>query len=354
MGIVYKAHDRTLNSEVALKIMAPSLADHPRRVERFKREVILARKVAHPNVCRIYDIGQNKGLHYVSMEYIDGRTLAEMLEEGPIPRERGIPLVTEILLALQAAHQAGVIHRDLKPQNIMIDLEGKPHIMDFGISIPLDYSPITTTGALVGTPLYMAPELLQNQRADQRSDLYSAGIVLHEIFTGKKPFDADNRAAALMGQIKSRSARSRALTGELEAIILKALKKNPSERYQSVDQILQDLHQLSHPARRRKRPIVYALIVAVGLVGMVAGLAMWKQRQSHPERANTSVTNSPQPQDVKVPVRITSLGAHPCGICIRRAHAGHSGTTKANSHDPLLDRRGVFYRAQRYERATDR
>lgn len=306
MGIVYKAHDRTLNSEVALKIMAPSLADHPRRVERFKREVILARKVAHPSVCRIYDIGQNKGMHYVSMEYLNGRTLAEVLEDGPIPLEKGIFLATEILLALRAAHHAGVIHRDLKPQNIMIDQEGKPHIMDFGISVPLDYTPMTTTGALVGTPLYMAPELLQNQKADQRSDLYSAGIVLHEIFTGRKPFDVENRVAALLAQVKFTPARLKTLTGELEAIILKALKKNPSERYQTVDEILRDFHNLNRIGDRKNKLIAAAMIVAIALVAVIS-IRSLTRKQILTVPANATSVVSPHPDIEKLPVRITSL-----------------------------------------------
>ncbi|HSP07871.1 MAG TPA: serine/threonine-protein kinase, partial [Acidobacteriota bacterium] len=159
MGTVFKALDRILDIPVALKTMNPEISTDEKTLARLKREVILARKVAHPNVCRLYDIGECDGIHYVSMEFVEGMTLSDMLLlRGKLPPAEGLQILRQVLLALQEAHRARVIHRDLKPQNIMVDVHQRAFIMDFGISFSADVERLTTTGMMIGTPRYMAPE----------------------------------------------------------------------------------------------------------------------------------------------------------------------------------------------------
>jgi serine/threonine protein kinase len=249
MGAVYKAVDKILEVPVALKIMSDKVIQSARTLERFKREVILARKVAHPNACRIYDIGESAGIHYVSMEYLEGKTLAEMLqEEGRLTPEVGVPILRQVLLALQEAHRAGVIHRDLKPQNIMVDLNQRTCIMDFGISISSDVHRVTQTGVMIGTPLYMSPEQFEDKNIDHRSDIYSMGVIMFQMFAGRLPFEATSPMAIIFAHLKSQPPKPTEFTPdlpqELEDIILKALEKEPQNRYQNVRELLHALEPL--------------------------------------------------------------------------------------------------------------
>jgi len=251
MGKIYKATDKILEVPVALKIM--ELIHHDERsIERFKREVVVARKVAHPNVCRIYDMGESGGLHYVSMEFLEGRTLAEMLrKEGRFTPEVGIPLLKQVLQALQEAHRVGVVHRDLKPENIMVDLSHRAHIMHFGISISFDVGRLTQTGALVGTPYYMAPEQFEGKNTDHRADIYSLGVIMFQMFTGRLPFESDTPMAIIFAHLKSEPPKpasiAKDIPPELEAIILKALQKDAEQRYQTVRDLLAALEPLLAP-----------------------------------------------------------------------------------------------------------
>jgi len=251
MGKIYKATDKILEVPVALKIM--ELIHHDERsIERFKREVVVARKVAHPNVCRIYDMGESGGLHYVSMEFLEGRTLAEMLrKEGRFTPEVGIPLLKQVLQACQEAHRVGVVHRDLKPENIMVDLSHRAHIMDFGISISFDVGRLTQTGALVGTPYYMAPEQFEGKNTDHRADIYSLGVIMFQMFTGRLPFESDTPMAIIYAHLKSDPPKptsiAKDIPSELEAIILKALQKDATQRYQTVRDLLAALEPLLAP-----------------------------------------------------------------------------------------------------------
>jgi len=234
MGSVFKAQDRILKISVALKTVSLDITENEETVERFKREVILARKVSHPNVCRVYDIGHSEGIHYVSMEFVEGRTLSEVMRtQGRFPVEAGIALLRQILMAVKETHRLGIIHRDLKPQNIMVDPHLRPRIMDFGISVSSDVHRITQTGALIGTPSYMAPELFEGKKIDHRADLYSIGVLMYAIFTGRLPFDAPTPVAVIYAHLKSHPARPSELipgfSAELEKVILKALQKEPDQ-----------------------------------------------------------------------------------------------------------------------------
>jgi serine/threonine protein kinase len=186
MGEVYRAEDLKLGQPVALKLMSPSVRRQAQRLERFVAEVRLARGIAHPHVCRVYDIGEGDGWHYLSMELVDGETLASLLARiGRLPREKAVDIAQELCAGLAAAHARGVLHRDLKPSNIMIDGRGHVKIMDFGLAISMSAPP---PSEIVGTPAYMAPEQLRGEPLSERSDVYALGLVLYEVFTGRSLF----------------------------------------------------------------------------------------------------------------------------------------------------------------------
>lgn len=243
MGTVFKALDKILDIPVALKTMNPEISSDEKTLARLKREVILARKVAHPNVCRLYDIGESDGIHYVSMEFVDGLTLSDMLlVQGKLPPAEGLRILRQVLLALQEAHRAGVIHRDLKPQNIMVDVNQRAFIMDFGISYSADVDRLTTTGMMIGTPRYMAPEQFGESPLDLRADIYSMGIIFYEAFTGRLPFDAKTPATVMYAHIHSvptpPAQLEPGIPPKLEQLILKALEKDPKKRFQNAAEMI--------------------------------------------------------------------------------------------------------------------
>jgi predicted Ser/Thr protein kinase len=199
MGEVYRATDLTLGQSVALKFLPAEAAANPGLLERFHGEVRVARQVSHPNVCRVYDIGQAEGMPYISMEYVDGDDLAALLERiGRLPEEKALEIARKLCAGLAAAHSRGVIHRDLKPQNIMLNKRGEVLIMDFGLAAIADQ--LSGAEARNGTPAYMSPEQLKGIEVTAKSDIYSLGLILYELFTGKKPFQAKTIAQLIEAQ----------------------------------------------------------------------------------------------------------------------------------------------------------
>lgn len=255
MGTVFKATDQMLDISVAIKALNRELVSNETNLSRLKREVILARKVGHPNVCRLYDIGEAGGVHYVSMEFVEGQTLSEILHsQGSLPEQQAIAIMRQVLNALSAAHGAGIIHRDLKPQNIMIERSGRAVMMDFGISFSAEAGHLTQTGMMVGTPRYMAPEQFKEQGSDHRADLYSAGIILYEMVTGRAPFDARTPASMMYAHLNTlppRPSQFCHVSPGLESIILKALEKNPSKRFQNTQEFISTFDQPIHPVTPR-------------------------------------------------------------------------------------------------------
>jgi serine/threonine-protein kinase len=193
MGEVYRADDLKLGNAVALKFLPPSLERDIGLLDRFHAEVRNARQIAHPNVCRVYDIGEIDGRHYFTMEYIDGEDLASLLRRiGRLPHDKAVELGHQLCAGLAAAHDVGLLHRDLKPANIMIDGRGRARITDFGLALRADEAGAVKEFA--GTPAYMAPEQLSGGAASVRSDIYALGLILYEMFTGKRPFEGESRA----------------------------------------------------------------------------------------------------------------------------------------------------------------
>ena len=233
MGEVYRATDLTLGQSVALKFLPPEAASDQRLLERFHAEVRVARQVSHPNVCRVYDIGQADGMPFISMEYVDGEDLASLLRRiGRLPADKGIETARKICAGLAAAHDRGVIHRDLKPQNIMMNKRGEVVIMDFGLSAITDLLP--GAEARNGTPAYMAPEQLRGTGVTVRSDIYSLGLVIYELFTGRRPYEASTVPQLLAQQESGRLASMASTVADIdpgvELIVRQCLDPEPARR----------------------------------------------------------------------------------------------------------------------------
>ncbi|MGE5412614.1 MAG: serine/threonine-protein kinase, partial [Syntrophomonadaceae bacterium] len=200
MGVVYRARDLKLDQEIALKRVRPDRVS-PERRETLRREIILARKVTHENVCRVYDLVEIEGEEFVSMEYLSGRTLKELEEqERTLPLGRGLAIAKGVCNGLAAAHRIGVLHRDLKPENVIVGEDGRPHLMDFGIAIESALWRGDQNETVPGTPQFLAPELLEGEAPGLRTDVYAMGVLLFEMFTGRVPFD-DNDTAKLMRRV---------------------------------------------------------------------------------------------------------------------------------------------------------
>lgn len=254
MGIVFQAQDKQLNEQVAIKILSPLLSNNQEGLARLQREVSAARRVTHPNVIRIHDISELNGLHFVSMEYFQGQSLKEYLRQnGAASTVSGYNIASQICDGLEAAHRQGVIHRDLKSQNVIINSAGQLKIIDFGLAHTAHLEGMTATGLILGTPEYMSPEQVSGKKVDERADIYSMGIILFELFTGKVPFTGDSAIAVGFRQLKEDppvpSSLNPQIPEELDAIILKALHKEPLQRYRSVGDLKQALERVLLPAQ---------------------------------------------------------------------------------------------------------
>src|SRR5215831_10147486 len=235
MGSVYKARDKELDRLVALKLIRPELARNPQMLLRFKQELILARQVTHKNVIRIFDLGQSDGIKFITMDFVEGKDLRALLQEkGKFPPSEAAKIMLQICRALEAAHAEHVIHRDLKPQNVMLDKRGRVFVMDFGIARSAHLPGMTQTGALIGTPEYMSPEQARGETLDERSDIFSLGVILYELLIGKSPYPADAPLATLwkrlMEKPKSPLEVDPAVPKPLSDIVMKALETEPENR----------------------------------------------------------------------------------------------------------------------------
>jgi eukaryotic-like serine/threonine-protein kinase len=250
MGTVYKARDRMLGEEVALKVLRTDVAGTPEMSQRFIQEIRLARKVSHKSVCRIHEYGEDGALRYISMAFVDGTDLKRILREhGPFPARQAYDMSIRIAEALQAIHDEGIVHRDLKTPNVMVDGKGIPKLMDFGIAKQWESSAteLTGTGMIVGTPEYMSPEQIRAQKVDFRSDIYSLGILVFEIFTGHAPFRADTPVALLMKHLQEPAPldgiEAADLPRPLVPILRTALAKSPAERFSSAAEMAEALRR---------------------------------------------------------------------------------------------------------------
>src|SRR6266852_3598168 len=247
MGAVYRARDREVNRIVALKVIRPELSGNSAILDRFKQELVLSHQVTHKNVVRIYDLGDADGIKFITMEYIEGQDLRGLIFHHKIFQpEEAVEIMRQVCRALEAAHAVGVIHRDLKPQNIMRDKQGRVVVMDFGLARLLDsHDGMTQTGAIVGTMEYMSPEQGLGKPLDERSDLFAVGLIFYELLTGKMPYKADSALASLVKRTHERAApvseESASIPHALSDIVGKCLEPKVQDRYQHVGEILTDL-----------------------------------------------------------------------------------------------------------------
>jgi len=259
MGRVYRVLDKKINEEVALKLIRPEIADS-NTIERFGNELKMARKISHKNVCRMYHLSEESGTHYITMEYVPGETLKGMIRmTKQLSVGTAVSIAKQICEGLNEAHKLGVVHRDLKPQNIMIDKQGNARIMDFGIARSLESKGTTRPGVMIGTPEYMSPEQTEFREVDQRSDIYSLGIILFEMLTGRIPFEGETPISIAMKHKSEKPPDPAKLNPQipedLSQIILTCLKKNREERYQSIDKFLAELKAMEEGLPTTERVI---------------------------------------------------------------------------------------------------
>ena len=246
MGRIYKVLDTKIKEKIALKLLKPEIASDKKTIERFSNELKFSRKIRHENVCQMYDLNEKKGTHYITMEYIHGEDLKRLIRKmGQMSAGQAISLAKQVCEGLTEAHKLGVVHRDLKPQNIMVDEEGKARIMDFGIARSLKGKGMTGAGVMIGTPEYMSPEQVEGKDTDQRSDIYSLGVILYEMVTGRVPFEGDTPFTIGVKQKseipKEPGALNSQVPSDLSKVIMKCLEKDKDKRYQSAGEVRSEL-----------------------------------------------------------------------------------------------------------------
>lgn len=282
MGRVYKAKDLELNITVALKMIRAAYSSNPRFIQRFKEETLLSRSISHENVIRIHDIGDVDEIKFISMDYIKGQDLKELIHtSGTLSIQAVISITRQICEGLKAAHQKNIVHLDLKPRNIMIDSDGKVYLMDFGVARSLGVQETVQENKLIGTPAYISPEQAKNEEVDTRTDIYSLGIIIFEMLTGKRPFDADNLDDYIRMHIHKKPARPSEIMPRippfLDMIVLRCLKKDKNRRYQNITDMLDDLRAHEEESqtyipqvkkKKARRSILLVPIVLMAVIGV--------------------------------------------------------------------------------------
>jgi serine/threonine-protein kinase len=261
MAQVFRGTDTVLGRTIAIKVLAPQYARDEGFVQRFRREAQSAARLNHPTVVSVYDTGSDSDVHFIVMEYVPGRTLAEVLkDEGRLQPERAVEIASQVAEALSFAHAAGIVHRDVKPGNIMLTPQGEVKLMDLGIARAMSTETLTQTATVLGTASYISPEQAQGEPVDARSDIYSLGVVLYEMLTGQPPFAAETPVAVAYKHVREEPTRPSHLVPEIsediEAVVLKAMAKNPANRYASAEEMRADLERLTRGEPVQATPVL--------------------------------------------------------------------------------------------------
>jgi serine/threonine protein kinase/Flp pilus assembly protein TadD len=299
MGRVYKAFDTEIKEKVALKLLNPEIATDQETVERFRNELKFARKIRHKNVCQMFDLNKEEGALYITMEYVHGDDLKQLIRKvGHLSPGQALVVAKQVCEGLAEAHRLGVVHRDLKPHNIMVDDEGNARIMDFGIARSIRGKGVTGAGVMIGTPEYMSPEQVEGKEADKRSDIYALGVVLYEMLTGRVPFEGDTPLSVAYKHKNEPAPDPRETNAQIpedfSRLVLRCLEKEQEKRYQSAEDVLADLRKIEKglpttervvlkrkPSTSREITVILRLKklvvpVSVFLAVIVIGLIIWK------------------------------------------------------------------------------
>ena len=255
MGKVYRAFDKELSRTVALKTLQPELVSDPTVIQRFKQELLLASRISHKNILRIHDLNDFEGTKYITMAFIEGRDLSQILkEDGPLSLDRSLKVIRQLCEALDAAHAEGVVHRDFKPHNVLVGKDDQVYVSDFGLATSLESAQMgmTRSGAVVGTPRYMSPEQVEGKRVDSRTDIYSLGIVFYEMVTGQVPFSGESTWQLMYQRVQQTPTDVKQVKPDLPdyvaRVIMHCLEKDPANRYQSAKEIVADLDASRSPS----------------------------------------------------------------------------------------------------------
>ena len=258
MGKVYRVEDNKIKEEIALKLIKPEISADKQTIDRFRNELKMTRMISHRNVCSMFDLGEEKGMSFITMEYVPGEDLKSMIRmSGQLSTGTAIKIAKQICDGLSEAHRLGIVHRDLKPSNVMIDKEGNARIMDFGIARSIRAKSITGEGIMIGTPEYMSPEQVEGEEVDQRSDIYSLGVILYEMATGRVPFGGDTPLSIAVKHKTAVPLDPRRLNHQIpedfSRVILRCMEKSREKRYQSAQELLSELNKLEEEKQEQKK-----------------------------------------------------------------------------------------------------
>ena len=283
MGIVYKAEDTKLERPVALKFLAAHAIEDPEHKARFVREAKAAARLDHPNICSVYEIDEAEGQTFLAMAYLEGQTVKDKIAERPLKLDEALDIAVQTAQGLQAAHEKDIVHRDIKSANLMVTPQDQVKIMDFGLAQLADRSRLTETTTILGTPSYMSPEQAVGDKTDRRTDLWSLGVVLYEMVTGRLPFKGERQEAILYGITNEEpepvTAQRVGLPLEIEWIIGKALAKHRDERYQHAEDLLVDLRGLQKKLESGK-----STILKTQAMNQLPGESLFLRSSGHPPR----------------------------------------------------------------------